>query len=135
MAKKKTQPKPANKASYASKTAPRVKDKEQAPPAAESSQETDSSNSTGSGSTSESEESENIQPQQRKGPKAPVAQKRPATLPSQKNKVTKTKRTKVLSEIRSLQKSTQLLIPRAPFLRLVNIDFKLNKNIILSINP
>jgi hypothetical protein len=118
MAKKKTQPKPANKASYASKTAPRVKDKEQPPAPKATESETDSSNSTGSGSTSSEEETENTQPQ-RKGPNIINAQKRG---PLAKNKVTKTKRTKVLAEIRSLQKSTELLIPRAPFLRLVSFS-------------
>jgi hypothetical protein len=138
MAKKKSQPKPANKASYASKTAPRVKDATQKKtPTQESSQEEASATSTDSTSTAdEDEETENIQAQLKRKTTTAAAPGAGKNIASSNNKrgppavaarpivKSKSKKTRVLTEIKNLQRSTELLIPRAPFLRLVSFSFR-----------
>ena len=126
MAKRKNIPQPAEKASYASRTAQRVVDNTSASDEASSNEPEPVSSSTAESSP------------------APVARKKPTAQPQQLqrrlltkksthkqppsssvkhtiNKAAQNRKTRVLREIRDLQKSTKLLIPRAPFLRLVNI--------------
>jgi hypothetical protein len=108
MAKKKTMPKPKQSAGYAARTAPSVHD-----------------------STKESEEE--IEVARGKNTASPAAPRAVQTLLRTKRNEEKNNRSnhtvvkkkapsgaRVLKEIKTLQKTTQLLIPRAPFIRLVS---------------
>ena len=103
MAKKKSQPKPANKAGLAARTAQLVKDKG----TNEESSSSDSSSSTPSESDAQNQTARKKTSGIRETPKAIIhkSKKRP---------------TRALIEIKRLQKSTELLIPKAPFIRVVS---------------
>ena len=92
MVKRKSLPQPAERAGYAARTAPRVSDS----------------------TNNESSEEESA----RKSPRKSGASSKLLKLTS--NKPKSKKLTPALRQIRDLQKSTNLLIPRAPFLRLVS---------------
>ena len=92
MVKRKSLPQPAEKAGYAARTAPRVSDST----TAESSEESP-----------------------RKSPRKSTGNSKLVKLTT--NKPKSKKLTPALRQIRDLQKSTNLLIPRAPFLRLVSL--------------
>jgi hypothetical protein len=119
MVKRKTQPKTKNKAGYAARTAEPVHDS--------------TSDSTSASSEKENSQSDGEQERQpirpaQKQPQMAAARHNPATT---RDKVQKTivkpdvrkkgSALKVLKDIRLLQKTTNLLIPRAPFLRLVSL--------------
>lgn len=113
MVKHKKEPKKGTKAGYAARTADPVLDKTRS----------DESNSDSSSSSNDAP----VAPPQPKT-KAPA----PAAPPERLNKAAKSlltikKRskqgTRALKEIKRLQKSTDLLIPKAPFLRLVTQIF------------
>ena len=101
MVKRKEVPKKGANAGFAARTAPPVRD-----------------STSDSDAASTPEITENI-------PRVATARKSTAPAAKQLSKVAKIakKKTKVLKEIRHLQSTTNLLIPRAPFLRLV-IYFK-----------
>ncbi|RMZ93423.1 histone H3, partial [Brachionus plicatilis] len=93
-------PKPADRAGYAAQTAPRISD------------------STSDSSSSPSKELMST----RTSPRKSLTTSKLSKANTTKTNTTKTrskKLTPVLKEIRELQKSTNLLIPRAPFLRLL----------------
>jgi hypothetical protein len=123
MAKKKSQPKPASKASFASKTAPRVKDATEKHTSS-SQEETDTS--TASNSTAEQDDATPSTPKKKTAASGPAVRnniikaKKRGPLAIVSRPKTKTNKTRILTEIKNLQRSTELLIPRAPFLRLVN---------------
>jgi hypothetical protein len=116
MVKRKTQPKSKNKAGYAARTAQPVHDST-----------SESTSSSSENSQSDTEQRETFRPPPRQPPMA-TARSNPVTS---RDKVQKTiakpdvrkkgSALKVLKDIRLLQKTTNLLIPRAPFLRLVSL--------------
>lgn len=95
MVKRKSLPKPADRAGYAAQTAPRISD------------------STSEASSSAYEEPVSNQTSPRKSLTSAKLSKLNSTKPKSK------KLAPALKQIRELQKTTNLLIPRAPFLRLV----------------
>ena len=101
MVKRKSLPKPAEKAGYAAQTAPRISD------------------STSETSSSAYEELTSAQSSPRKSLTTTKLSKLNTTKPKSK------KMAPVLRQIRELQKTTNLLIPKAPFIRLVH-NFFLN---------
>jgi hypothetical protein len=123
MAKKKSEPKPASRASYASKTAPRVKDNT-------TSEDDDGGGSSSSSQSSSSDNENQAPPGQQQNKPAPQQNRllktkdaKPVPKQTAGKSVFKApkKKTRVLAEIRHLQRSTDLLIPRAPFIRLVSL--------------
>ena len=118
MAKKKSQPQPAAKAGYAAKTAARVRD---------STSDNNSDESSSQSSSEDTEQSETVQPQRAKnllltkrniqsGGSKTTANPAPVTRDAP---IRKKHKTRILKEIRKYQTSTNLLIPKAPFLRLI----------------
>ena len=115
MVKRKVTPKKGSTAGFAARTAPPVNDT-----TTESSEPTEDE--------VKSELSSNIQLESPRTPPKQVATARKSTAPlPKKSKHKATHNVKILTEIKRLQTSTQLLIPRAPFLRLViRINKKFN---------
>ena len=109
MVKRKGLPVKGEKAGYAARTEQRVQDRTL-------------DNSTGSTTESDSEDNEVLEKQKKEQKSNKLS-----VMSSSKN-ITKSKSSKkksrVLREIVNLQKTTKLLIPRAPFLRLVMKHFK-----------
>jgi hypothetical protein len=119
MVKRKTQPKTKNKAGYAARTAEPVHDS--------TSDSTSASASERDNSKSDAEERETFRPPPKQSNQMETARNIPGTSGDKvqkkivkPNAKKKGSALKVLKDIRLLQKTTNLLIPRAPFLRLVS---------------